>query len=231
MALSVSIIRPQAINTSGPSVPRNGDATLDGHLGGLAEADSHDPLAPERRDTELDMNTVRGQTTIDFAIGISIFLSVLVFVFSFIPGVLQPFVASGQEDPIVADRAADRLSQDMLGTPETPFVLNRTCAVDFFDRTGASSCRFDSGSLTDQLAVETGTNVNVSLEGNVTGSGTVDLCWDTAASGSLDEVGSPACDVDLLVGDNPPPANDVTVTARRVVSLDGETVTMKVVVW
>ena len=33
----------------------------------------------------------RGQTTLDFAIGVSVFLIVVAFVLAFVPGMVQPF--------------------------------------------------------------------------------------------------------------------------------------------
>jgi hypothetical protein len=168
------------------------------------------------------MSPERGQTTLDFAIGISVFLAVLVFVFSFLPGLLAPFTATGDGDPALADRIADRLSQDTLGDPAEPYVLDTDATRDFFD---------SSDELHEQLNTGEEASINVTLEGNVSaavgGSGL--LCLN----GALEQA-DPDCDpgaVALATGDSPPPNNDATVTARRVVALDGTDVTMEVVVW
>jgi hypothetical protein len=187
----------------------------------------------------------RGQTTLDFAIGISLFLVVIVFVFSFVPGMLQPFVVTGAEHPVMADRLGDRLAQGQLGHPEEPFVLENDCAVEFFndsrynDGLGSpSDCRYDGNALHERAGVTNTSNLNVTLEGNTTAgvAGSTTLCWDRdPATPTLNQTGSGNCggsdDVTLTTGGAPPTANDATVTARRVVSLAGEDVTMKVVVW
>lgn len=169
----------------------------------------------------------------------------MVFVFSFVPGTLQPFVVSGTDHPVVADRLGDRLAQGQLGHPEEPFVLDNTCAVEFFNESryedglgSPGECRYDGNALTERAGVTNRTNVNITLEGNTTASvdGSTTLCWDKdPVSATLAQIGSGNCggsdDVRLAAGSPTPTANDVSVTSRRVVSLDGEDVTMKVVVW
>jgi hypothetical protein len=46
--------------------------------------------------------TERGQTTIDFTIGISVFLGVIIFVFVFAPGILTPFTVTGQSEALTS---------------------------------------------------------------------------------------------------------------------------------
>jgi hypothetical protein len=171
------------------------------------------------------MSTSRGQTTLDFTIGISVFLAVLVFVFAFVPGLLSPFTASGNDAPALADRTADRLAQGSVGNPENgsighpeePYVLNGTDTEDFFDA---------SGEVSERLDLPAGSSVNVTIEGNLTGGTENDiLCWDGS---SLSET---SCSTTLATGNVPPSDNDATVTSRRVVSIDGEDVNLVVVVW
>src|SRR6056297_2400768 len=90
----------------------------------------------------------RGQTTLDFSIGISVFLGAIIFIFLFAPGILTPFTVTGQSETVSVDRTADYLAQDALGNPEQPYVLDRGCTVAFFDReadedpaTGDHDCR------------------------------------------------------------------------------------------
>lgn len=184
----------------------------------------------------------RGQTTLDFAIGISLFLVVLVFVFSFVPGMLEPFETAGDRTAVVADRIGDGLAQGQLGHPGEPFVLDTDCAVEFFndsryeDGLGSpGGCRYDGTEVHDRLGIRDRASVNVTLAGNASAGvdGSSTLCWD-GSSDALAQVGSGDCagdDVRLTTGTSPPANNDVTVTARRVVSLADEDVTMKVVVW
>jgi hypothetical protein len=76
---------------------------------------------------------MRGQTTLDFAVGVSIFLVVVAFVVAFVPTMLQPFEGSAQEETAAADRIADDLSTDVLvADVADPHVLDRGCVVAFF---------------------------------------------------------------------------------------------------
>ncbi|MFC7057445.1 DUF7287 family protein [Halovenus salina] len=186
---------------------------------------------------------MRAQTTIDFAIGIAIFLSVLVFAFSFVPGILQPFELSGEENPSLSDRAADSLSQELLGSAERPSVLNRYCTVAFFNESNDASgrCNYDAGSPSAVLNLDTARNVNVTLNGNVTtsGSGSEQLCWTESSPANNGEPGlversHAECAGDAVVlarGDDIVDQGDATITARRVVSLHGRSVTLAVVLW
>lgn len=79
-----------------------------------------------------DRRRGRAQTTLDFAIGMSVFLIAVTFVFSFIPGMLQPFTGSNEAKTVVADRVADSLAEGMLGDPSEPYILDRTCTIAFF---------------------------------------------------------------------------------------------------
>lgn len=181
----------------------------------------------------------RGQTTLDFAMGISIFLAVVLFVFTFVPGLLDPFALNSEEDTVLVGQIADRLSKDALGHPEEPYVLDRYCAVAFFNgsKTAPSRCRYEGQTLAAKLDVPDSTNVNVTIESNITiGSTDPDtLCWD---EGEKDLVPVANCnpggaDTALTIGESPSAAgtNPATITARRVVALDGEDVTLTVVVW
>lgn len=173
------------------------------------------------------MSTSRGQTTLDFTIGISVFLAVLVFVFAFVPGLLSPFTTSSNDAPALADRTADRLAQGSVGSPENgsighpeePYVLDGSDTEEFFDA---------SGDVSERLDLPPGRNLNVTIEGNLTdGTENSILCWDD----SSDSLADCPDDTTLATGSTPPPDNDATVTSNRVVSIDGEDVNLVVVVW
>ncbi|KOX91990.1 DUF7287 family protein [Haloarcula rubripromontorii] len=176
----------------------------------------------------------RGQTTLDFAIGMSLFLSVLIFIFLFIPGLLSPFSAGIQEETVTTDRVADGLTMGMLGSPQQPYVLDEHCTQEFFaGNAPPSGCGYDSGGSTEERvgldpALE---NVNVTIRGNATATAAADetLCWD----GTNEELvaASGGCGTILTTGGNPPTNNDASVTALRVVSLNGQDVTVRVVMW
>jgi hypothetical protein len=110
----------------------------------------------------------RGQTTIDFAVGMSVFLGVLVFAFGFVPTMFAPFEGGTGPEFVVADRAADRLSGDALvEVPRDPGVLDDDCTVDFFDADGTApaDCRYgdDAADLSAALGVDDTVEVNVTV--------------------------------------------------------------------
>lgn len=184
---------------------------------------------------------MRAQTTIDFAIGISIFLLVVVYVLAFVPGMLEPFVESQNQNTIVADRAADQLTQGMLGSAERPFMLGVECTVAFFGGPDPGDCRFDATATPEErlglvgYPPGTGPNLQVEIRGNVSlASGGVDtVCWDADAD-QLVEADDTACsdpnDTVFEIGDDLPTQQGVVVS-RRVVSIDDTTATVFVRVW
>ncbi|WP_324662759.1 DUF7287 family protein [Haloarcula sediminis] len=167
----------------------------------------------------------RGQTTIDFAIGISVFLAVLLFIFLFIPGILSPFTASAQAETVSSNRAADQLATGMLGSPSDPYALDSYCTVTFFegDTTG---CSFSDDSLEAQLGVATSDQkVNVSLRGD----SREILGWN-ATEPDTGVANSSRSDIVFARGDSLPDT-EPSVTSVRVVTLDGRDVTLYVEMW
>jgi hypothetical protein len=177
--------------------------------------------ADDRGSRKHERERTRAQTTIDFAIGASVFLLVVAFVLTFVPGMFAPFV--GVDRPQTADRVATSVSTDMLSDPSQPSVLNRTCTVGFFDHfeNGANvtdSCRFDTG--TDDLRTALGVSQFVQVNLTVrTLDG--DIQSLTAADGDT---------VALSAGD-PVPTNVGVTTARRSVFLADRTHRLEVHVW
>jgi hypothetical protein len=174
----------------------------------------------------------RGQTTLDFAFGMSIFIAVVLFIFLFVPGVLEPFTAGAQEETVAVDRVADDLSRGMLGSPQTPKTLNATCTVIFFDGRAPGDCRFSDGTTKERLGLRSIQNVNVTVSGNVSAStGSSQLCWDEDDESLKERSSCGSSDVYLWAGDSLPGNVDESVTARRIVSLQRETLTLEVVMW
>lgn len=173
--------------------------------------------APRAQAPTPSATTRRGQTTLDYAIGISLFLVVIVFVFGFIPTIFAPFEADSGSNTVLADRSADRLSADLLvESPEKPTVLNQTCTADFFDADAAApaGCRYDDasdgGNLSTALGTSSLTNLNVTVR----------------SSGAIAELdGTP-----LAVGDSPEGNRDIVV-ANRVVLIEGDQYQLYVKVW
>jgi len=157
----------------------------------------------------------RGQTTLDFAIGISIFLAVLIFIFLFIPGVLSPFTESTQEETVASNRIADQLAKGMLASPSEPYVLDRYRTVEWLNNS-------DSSLESDLGLDQNRDNLNVSIQGNLTddGDGNDILCWKKntglveLASGNCD-TSSPNPDVPLTRGDTPPSETQLYKTRIR----------------
>lgn len=158
----------------------------------------------------------RGQTAIDFAVGIGMFLVVLAFVIAFVPSMFEPFAGGTGDRLVLADRSADRLASDLLvAEPAVPAVLNDSCTADFFDADGsaAAGCRFtdDAASLKSVLGVGSSSiTVNVTIAGP-NGVRTVD-------------------GVRLAAGPAVPDRTD-TVASRRSVRIEGEQDTLSVRLW
>jgi hypothetical protein len=194
---------------------------------------------------------MRAQTTLDFAIGMSVFLLAVVFVFTFVPGVLEPFEAGPQEETTVADRVASQLVQTSMADPADPYVLGLACTNTFFNVTkpGDAECGFDHTAdltagdrLTDRVGVADRQRVRVTVEADVDGDGDVHaLCFDNDDK-KIVEVTDSECgetadddrtaDTDVLytLGDSPSDTQAV-VTAQRTVDVDGHTATVVVEVW
>jgi hypothetical protein len=173
---------------------------------------------------------MRGQTTLDFATGTVIFLLSLIFVFSFVPGILQPFIGTQQAEPVVANRAADRLVEGGLGSPDRPYALNQTCTVEFFNDNAPSGCNYQGTDLNDRVGLTDRTNLNITMSANVTGGPAQEqVCWDRDA-GVLKEIGLTDCDVDMAVGSGRPETSS-SITAQRVAYLNGTAVTVEVTTW
>ncbi|WP_420028707.1 DUF7287 family protein [Halorussus caseinilyticus] len=160
-------------------------------------------------------SNARAQTSVDFVVGMSVFLLTVAFVVGFLPGVFEPFTASGEGDVLASDRTASLLAEQLLADPETPGALNATCTAEFFSESDdgrIDECRFDAdaGDLGTALGVSPTTAVNVTIEEN----GTV-----RSAGG-----------VTLDAGPTPPESESVVVS-RRVVLLGGEESDLYVRVW
>jgi hypothetical protein len=194
---------------------------------------------------------MRAQTTLDFAIGMSVFLLAVVFVFTFVPGVLEPFEAGPQEETTVADRVASQLVQTSMADPAEPYVLGLPCTNAFFNVTtpGDVECGFDHTAdltagdrLTDRVGVSDRQRLQVTVEADVDGDGDVHaLCFDNDDKKVVEvtdsECGEAAdddrtADTDVLytLGDSPSDTQAV-VTAQRTVDVDGYTSTVVVEVW
>lgn len=153
--------------------------------------------------------------------------------FIFASGSISSFTEGNQDDIAVANRIADDLAEGRLGDPATPRVLNATCTVAFFEGTSPSYCRFTGSDLTERVGVSDRTNVNVTIRGDVRGPDGRDIvCWnDDPDPGRLIEVDETGCDTVFTAGSTSPDSSGSTVTSRRVVTINGQDVTIIVEVW
>lgn len=174
----------------------------------------------------------RGQTGLDYLVGIGVFLLTVGFVVAFVPGTLSPFTA-GTEQPLVADRAADTVVAGLADGPE-PNVLNTTCTLAFFGVGSDTRCAFDGSETSedDTLAAALGlrefTRVNVTLERTVDGTATREICSGTASPPAIEAGGSGG--TPLATGP-PVPDDGAVVTATRTVYVDGMDAVVVVRVW
>jgi hypothetical protein len=169
---------------------------------------------------------MRGQTSIDFVVGMSVFLLTVAFVVAFLPGVFEPFTASGAGDTLASDRTASLLAEQLLADPANPTVVDSACAAEFFDvegdgAGGVASCQFttDAADLDAALGLGPGTTVNVTIEEG----GRILRIYE---NGTV----HPDGDIHLAAGPEPPEAESVVVS-RRVVLLDDSDRDLYVRVW
>ncbi|WP_135851369.1 DUF7287 family protein [Halorussus salinus] len=173
--------------------------------------DEGDPRPADRR------HSSRAQTSIDFVVGMSVFLLTVAFVVAFLPGVFEPFTATGSGDVLAADRTAGLLAEQVLADPASPGVFDPACTAEFFDAAGdgaagVAGCQYttDAANLDAALGLGPATAVNVTIEndGGVRSRGGVALAAGPA-----------------------PPESESVVVARRVVLLGGDDVDLYVRVW
>jgi hypothetical protein len=177
------------------------------------------------------MRAGRGQTSIDFAIGMAVFMVTLTTVVAFMPAITEPFTG-GQDDPLSADRIAAQTVDDQLGDPGSPSVLNTTCTMYFFNGSTGDPCgSFDA---TDNTTAKVGASstvlVNVTMRQNVSGDATPDI---VCASGD-GTVSEPSCGAgeDLMAtGPTPPDVASSVTTAHRYAVFGDEGVYVVVEVW
>lgn len=218
------------------STQGSGPATGAGGPDTTPDDDARDPGTGGRRVTRQSGRS-RGQTTLDFAVGVSLFLIVFISVFIFVPGTLQPFAEGGQEEIVSANRVADSLSESVLGDPATPHVLNTTCTVSFFKGNTTKGCAFGSGDTSDRIGVNDRQFANVRITSDLDGDDDIAvLCWDPdglSGAGQFVE-GTPDCatgEIRMEAGGNPPRGTGTAVQARRIVQVRDTNATLIVELW
>lgn len=123
----------------------------------------------------------RGQTTLDFAIGVGVFFIVVAFALTAVPTVFEPLDRSIQSETVTADRLATRIAEEGLGSADEPYIADRGCTFAFFNdetddgdfETGLDTdaghpgtlddCPYTDGPLADRFGLPERTNVQVRL--------------------------------------------------------------------
>ncbi|MDS0300161.1 hypothetical protein NDI76_15550 [Halogeometricum sp. S1BR25-6] len=168
----------------------------------------------------------RGQTNLDFLLGIVVFFLALSFVVASAPQLIAQYDA--QETPLVAERASTALADSLLveSGAGAPGTLDVECTGAFFAGSGGTGCPFSTGGeLTDIVGVHETYSVNVTLQWDVTGDAELDpLCYNDGDVG--------ACGTDrLAVGPDVPQAHRSAATERRTVLVGDHPAVLEVRVW
>ena len=85
------------------------------------------------------MNDNRGQMHIDYLIGIAIFLTSIIFVFTYTSGLFTPFQSNSDEVTLIADRISTNIVEQSMtaGNPQISNLLNGTKVSHFFSQSDA----------------------------------------------------------------------------------------------
>lgn len=170
----------------------------------------------------------RGQTTLDFAVGTSVFLLAVVFVIVYAPTLFDPFAGGTGAKLLVADRAATSLSGDFLvASTAEPGTLSAACVGTFFDvgldeTVQGSNC---TGTDLEKFDDPDGFGELLSLDGR-------------RATVTVHELDSPAsnptqpewADGPLTRSNDDSVPSDIAV-ATRTVSIEGQQYRLTVQVW
>ncbi|MFB6201995.1 MAG: hypothetical protein ABEI98_08285 [Halorhabdus sp.] len=174
----------------------------------------------------------RGQTNLDFVVGVSLFIVAIVFVWMFLPNLFAPFTASGSHgDTVTADRAANRLASGTPGHGTGPSTVDESCLVAFFDDSYTDlRCGFDaSAPIAQRLGLLSNTPVKVTVKSDIDGDGNKSiLSWNKNTLGNAFTEGSG--DVTLVDGGKPGSSSEIAIV-RRAVSIDGQEATIIVKTW
>lgn len=192
----------------------------------------------------------RGQTTLDFAIAMGLFLLTVSFTFMFIPSLTAPFVSANQDGSVAADRVASHLAMGALGDPDEPYVVDQDCATPFFEDAEMSqvpaSCGYAGSSFKERVGLDDRRGLRIEmLHVDPSRSGESrfrQVCVDSDGNVTHEETGS--CQVDYSIGDEPTSDSSVTVAHRVVTvpdcefgtdpygsSIESCDVTVRVIVW
>ncbi|MEZ3164067.1 hypothetical protein ABNG03_07965 [Halorubrum sp. RMP-47] len=157
------------------------------------------------------MSADRGQTVLDFVVGMSVFLVTVGFTFAFVPSLLEPYAVGEGATVIVAERGAARLAESSLAGSGSAATLSHACTFAFFNGTDSETASDESDCIwranAEDLHAELGVDDTRGLNVTVTWNGTV---------GELDSGGHNAT---MRAGPAPPRDRSVAA-ASRIVTID-----------
>ena len=172
------------------------------------------------------MSRTRGQTTLDFAIGTSVFLLTVVFVVAYAPTLFDPFAGGTGADLLVADRAATSLSADLLAVSTAePGTLSAGCVAAFFEEDGSladEECAIDF-----DIAGESAFEKALSLDAR---NADVTIHEPEASTDVPAEIHWNGTDIEMTRSNSGGDPSDVAV-ATRTVSIEGDQYRLTVRVW
>ncbi|WP_423997746.1 DUF7287 family protein [Halorubrum trapanicum] len=162
------------------------------------------------------MSDDRGQTVLDFVVGMSVFLVAVGFTFAFVPSLLEPYAVGEGATVIVAERGAARLAESSLAEPSfagtgSTATLSHACTLAFFNGTGPETASEESDCAwtanADDLHAELGVDDLRGLNLTVT------------QHGAIAELNSTDGSVAMRAGPAPPGGTSVS-SASRIVTID-----------
>lgn len=106
-----------------------------------------------------------GQTSIDFLVGMTLFMLTLIFALNFMSGMVEPYTSTSGESIEVADRASDKLYTDTLSSPnQRPGYFNYSSVSEFFENSSEPDIR-------DALGLSETQNFNITVSSDYTSYG------------------------------------------------------------
>lgn len=164
-------------------------------------------------------SATRGQTTIDYTVGIVLFISVIGGVFLLLPTIFEPFSTSATQEAIIADQIATQLTTELLQTGD-PASVHTVCTAAFFggNTTLDSECSFTADDPLNTIAGldnTTETTISIHEVGNDP---------DNSITTTVDGV---VYTLHRTTGETP----DNIAVATRTVELNGDVYRLTVEVW
>ena len=126
-------------------------------------------MSQRTKKRNIDRNDDRGQVTLDYLAGITIFLFAIFFVFQYTSGMFTPFQSNSDEITLVADRTSIILVENVMsaGDSSTPNFVDEAKVDSFFTKLGT-----DYSETIESLGLN-GTyydyDLNVTLENETSG--------------------------------------------------------------